>query len=160
MRRFDIARASRPVRKTRAAAMRLAFLTFVFGLPAAALAQPSNAADKLTEVNVRVRTAHYALSGTVSDKTLQQYGQALEFIYREYAAGFSEVLSDEPASVTPPETPKKKPASGRAASKQRSAARAAPEPRPYAGSDAAAPTQDQDGDAALFPVLVFGTDEE
>ena len=46
----------------------------------------------LKDLNVRHRTAHYALAGTVSEAKLRDYGQALELAYREYAKGFGELL--------------------------------------------------------------------
>ena len=46
----------------------------------------------LTNLNERHKTAHYVLAGTVSDAKLKDYGQALEFVYREYAKGFGDLL--------------------------------------------------------------------
>lgn len=46
----------------------------------------------LQSLNVRITTEHYELAGTVSDEKLDRYGQALEFIHREYAHGFSELI--------------------------------------------------------------------
>ncbi len=46
----------------------------------------------LSNLNERHKTAHYVLAGTVSDAKLKHYGQALEFVYREYAKGFGDLL--------------------------------------------------------------------
>lgn len=47
----------------------------------------------LAKLNVRQRTEHYALAGTVSDARLAEYGRCLEYIYKEYAKGFSDLLA-------------------------------------------------------------------
>jgi hypothetical protein len=143
--------------KARCAVLGPALLMVAFALPERGMAQTDRAADKLEELNVRVRTTHYALAGTVSDKTLQQYGDALEFIYREYAAGFSEVLGEEPATKAPAETPKKKPAGRRASRKEAKNSEVPADPPPKADD---AQKEGQDDDAERFRVLVFSTDEE
>ena len=51
--------------------------------------------EKLKTLNVRHETKHYRLAGTVTDERMQMYGQALEYIHREYARGFASVLKDE-----------------------------------------------------------------
>ncbi len=51
--------------------------------------------DRLAQLNVRERTDHYVLAGTVPDKRLEAFGRALEFIHREYSKGFSKLLSAE-----------------------------------------------------------------
>jgi len=47
----------------------------------------------LQGLHIRHTTAHYAMAGTISDAKLAQYGEALEFIHREYAKGFGELLA-------------------------------------------------------------------
>ena len=42
--------------------------------------------------NMRHKTQHYALAGTVSDAKLKDFGQVLEYIHRAYARGFSELI--------------------------------------------------------------------
>ncbi|MEW6250170.1 MAG: hypothetical protein AB1716_05955, partial [Planctomycetota bacterium] len=83
------------------------------GVPCATGQSPL--ADKLKEANIRVRTEHYALAGTVTPARLQEYGRLLEYIHREYSAGFAEVLADpnsaDPNSAAPaPESPARPPA--------------------------------------------------
>ncbi len=51
----------------------------------------------LKNLNVRYTTEHYALAGTAADAKLQHYGEALEYVYREYATGFSELLEKQDA---------------------------------------------------------------
>jgi len=58
----------------------------------AANAQDRDLFADLKDLNVRHTTPHYALAGTVTDARLREYGQALELAYREYAAGFGELL--------------------------------------------------------------------
>lgn len=66
--------------------------------PKSALAQKANLRADLDNLNVRHQTEHYAMAGTVSDARLQDYGQCLEFIYKEYATGFAELTSNEAAA--------------------------------------------------------------
>ena len=63
--------------------------------PAACLAQQGALHEKMKDLNVRMQTDHYVLAGTVTNDRFQVYGDALEYIYREYEKGFSEVLKDE-----------------------------------------------------------------
>lgn len=114
-------------------------------LPGVCFAQKGRLKAKLGELNVRVRTEHYELAGTVSDRVLQEYGQMLESIYREYAAGFSELVGSAPA-------PEPKPRRGKKAATQ--AAPGAGEPKES--------EQSQTGPEAerRFRVLVFGTEVE
>src|SRR5262245_22546399 len=65
-----------------------AVLLVLSGL-SAARAQPAAPADS---INVRLRTEHYAIAGSVSDERLRDYGRALEFIYAEYEKGFAKLL--------------------------------------------------------------------
>jgi hypothetical protein len=88
-------------------------------------------ARDLAELNVRVRTPHYAIAGTASEKALREYGGYLEAVYAEYARGFGELLQDLP---------------GRS-NRQRMAAR---RPGPRRGADL---------DAERFQVIVFAEEE-
>lgn len=133
----------------------VAFVLFLFSVEA--WAQAGHLGAQLENLNVRTRTPHYALAGTVSDKTLQQYGQALEFIYREYAAGFGELVKSE-APASQPQTSTKKPA-GKAGQGRKSRPQGQTEP-PQDPNDGPAQTLDQDDPAGRFRVLIFGTDEE
>ncbi len=60
-----------------------------------ATAQTGDLATDVTQLNIRHKTEHYALAGTASDARLKEYGRVLEYIYKEYARGFSELLSAE-----------------------------------------------------------------
>lgn len=51
----------------------------------------------VNNLNIRHRTPHYALAGTASDARLEEYGRCLEYIYREYADGFTELIEETPA---------------------------------------------------------------
>lgn len=126
-----------------------------FLTPADAQAQAGGLGARLKDLNVRVRTPHYALAGTVSEKTLQEYGKALEFIYREYAAGFAELVKNEPASAAEPNTPRKKAATPARKNQPKGAAAQPEDP-----NNAPVETLDQDDPAKRFRVLIFGTDEE
>lgn len=59
-----------------------------------ALAGSRDLRADLKGLNVRLKTEHYALAGTVTDGRLADFGAALEFIHAEYAAGFSELLAE------------------------------------------------------------------
>ena len=65
--------------------LRLRCLTGVAVLCAVAVAwsQTRDLRGDLQNLNVRHRTGHYALAGTVSDARLAEYGKYLEYIYRE-----------------------------------------------------------------------------
>lgn len=98
------ARAKPRCRNGRSLALGLSLTCARSALTAAALlvaqvpatrAQPGRLASRLEDLNVRVETEHYALAGTVSESTLEEYGQALEFIYREYARGFDSLLKEK-----------------------------------------------------------------
>jgi len=67
--------------------------------------QRSELTARLEQLNVRVETEHYVLAGTVSDLILEQCGQQLESIHREYAALFDQVLADEKKSAGGTEQP-------------------------------------------------------
>jgi hypothetical protein len=107
-------------------------------LPSVGFAQQGRLKAKLEGLNVRVRTEHYELAGTVSDRVLQEYGQMLEAIYGEYAAGYSELVGPPPAPK-----PKPRPRRGKQAHTQ-------PAPPPANAPETARP----------FRVLVFGTELE
>jgi len=120
--------------------------------PPACLAQRGNLAEKLKELNVRLETDHYVLAGTVTDSRLELYGQALEYIHREYRKGFSEVLKSQEK-----EDHKSGKSKGRDRSRQsrrrssRRAGRAADEePR----------TMDQEDEQGRFPVIIFNNRQE
>lgn len=58
-------------------------------------AQSGKLADKLESLNIRHRTEHYVLSGTVRQERLEEYGRALEYIHREYRRGFASLMDQE-----------------------------------------------------------------
>lgn len=68
---------------------------FVTGVATSAYGQHRDLRSDLKEFNVRHTTEHYALAGTVSDTKLAHYGEALEYVYREYARGFGELLDSQ-----------------------------------------------------------------
>ena len=65
-----------------------------FLMTATAWPQTGNLREDLRRLQIRHRTEHYAISGTVSDERLAEYGRCLEYIYHEYATGFAELLQD------------------------------------------------------------------
>ena len=67
--------------------------------PGGAEAQTGDLKTDLGDLNIRHRTKHYALAGTVTEDRLVEYGRCLEYIHEEYATGFAELLgrpSDQP----------------------------------------------------------------
>jgi len=109
----------------------MSLLVFAAALPGVCCAQKNALRAKLDQLNIRVRTEHYELAGTVSDRVLQEYGQMLETVYREYAAGFSELIGPPPAPQ--PKSPRGK--------------KAQTQPVPSAAE-------------RPFRVLIFGTESE
>ncbi len=63
--------------------------------PSNVLAQNANLHADIGNLIVRHQTEHYAIAGTISEARLLDYGQCLEFIYREYATGFAELTSND-----------------------------------------------------------------
>lgn len=74
-------------------------LVFLFSLPSASSAQTKIGEPAL---NVRLKTKHYALGGTVSEARLREYGRLLEFIYSEYEKGFDILLAETESKSTAP----------------------------------------------------------
>lgn len=64
-------------------------------LAPATLAVADDFDQKLEQLNVRLRTEHYVLAGTVDDARIQIFGRALEYIHREYARGFEGLLAED-----------------------------------------------------------------
>ncbi len=58
----------------------------------AACAQAGRLAEDLEDLQIRHHTTHYDIAGTVSDDRLQELGRCLEYIYTEYAKGFSGIF--------------------------------------------------------------------
>ena len=63
-------------------------------------AQTGDLEVDLADLNIRHRTEHYALAGTVTEDRLVEYGRCLEYIHKEYATGFAELL-ERPADQAP-----------------------------------------------------------
>lgn len=141
----------RPHRPLAAAGIVLAAagLAWFWTPPERASGQVNELNDKLRELNVRHVTPHYVLAGTVSDARLKEYGQTLEYIYKEYAVGFSELVKKREKSA-PASRPSGKPSS---TAKPRKSADAG-------GASGAAQGKtsivDED-EAGRFPVIVFAT---
>jgi hypothetical protein len=68
------------------------------------LAQKADLGADMGALNVRHQTEHYAIAGTISDARLMEYGRCLEFIYREYATGFTRLASSPPSNDRSKET--------------------------------------------------------
>lgn len=65
-----------------------------------ALGQSRDLHSDVDQFNIRHKTDHYALAGTVSNAKLKDFGQVLEYIHRAYTRGFNELIK---------QTDKKKP---------------------------------------------------
>ena len=61
--------------------------------PGVTPAQTGDLKTDLGGLNIRHRTEHYAIAGTVTDDRLVEYGRCLEYIYKEYATGFTGSVS-------------------------------------------------------------------
>lgn len=122
-------------------------------LAPAAFAQFTNLKDKLKELNVRVTTDHYILAGTVTDERLQIYANALEYIYREYETGFSELLEDQG------EEPRK---SSRQKSRRSKSSRGRSRSSARGGQVESDPTRtmDQEDEQNRFPVIIFNNRQQ
>jgi len=77
-------------------------LIFVYWCLAGSLVwgQTRDLREDLHDLNVRHRTAHYALAGTVSDEQLQEFGRCLEYIHAEYVRGFAGLLQETRAGAS------------------------------------------------------------
>ena len=61
--------------------------------PALLCAQSRDLHADLSKLNIRRETRHYAIAGTVSDRRMEKFATALEFIHRAYAEGFEGLLN-------------------------------------------------------------------
>jgi len=122
----------------------MSWLSAQAGVPA----ERADLRNDLTKLNVRQRTEHYALAGTVSDVRLAEYGRCLEYIYKEYAKGFSDLL----ATALP--------------AKSGESPRAGEEPPVHLGAPKVTPQAKQaevtslSEEESLFPVIVYAKDDE
>ncbi len=127
-----------------------ALLILLFSLPAVSTAQ-----NKLGEkgLNVRLKTKHYALGGTVSEARLREYGRLLEFIYSEYEKGF-EVLLNESDSKSSTSTKTNRAGSSEKpeAPKAKGTARKPNSDKP---TDKVNPREDESEIGERFPVAIF-----
>ena len=131
------------------------------------LAKPASLSDDLDKLNVRHRTEHYAIAGTITDPRLAEYGRCLEYIYKEYAKGFSELLAAAPSvnAGVLPRPPDKTPNR-----RQSSKGNVGSTPRQNPNTERRAPEEgvpaiiaqvSSPGDAdTRFPVIVFAKEEE
>jgi len=146
---------ARPAARRRKELAACLALLVVAAVVAPAAAQRQVLARKLENLNVRLTTEHYRLAGTVSDERLAMYGQALEYIYREYERGFKSVLKDYEKRQRAAERKRSKAADRgkakgrRGAGKGGKSRRAAGTTESPGGSMADADEQDR------FPVIVF-----
>jgi len=75
---------------------------FVFlAVPIRARQPAGNIFEDLPKLNVRLETEHYALAGTISDARMAEYGRCLEYIHREYADGFANLLKQHQDGQAP-----------------------------------------------------------
>jgi hypothetical protein len=118
----------------------------ILALPVVHAQRAANPADS---INVRLKTEHYAIAGSVSDERLREYGRALEYIYAEYDKGFAKLLDmpDQSAksksSSDKSRTPAGKSGAGRSSSRK-------PADPPGSG----------DSDDDLFSVVIFSNTKE
>ncbi len=128
----------------------LSLVLFAGVLAPAAHAQFGDLKDKLKELNVRLTTDHYVLAGTVTDERLELYAQALEYVYREYQAGFSELLEDQQKEARKSgkgKSGRSKSSRGAGRSSRRGRSDESPEAR----------TMDQEYEQDRFPVIIFNS---
>ena len=145
-------RAQRPLGLLLAPAT--AALLCFFATPAVCRAQSGDLRDQLKNLNVRHGSDHYILAGTVSDSRLDMYGNALEYIYREYKKGFTEVLKDR-------EKADRK--AGKTKKTNRNKSKRSRNGRSSSGNtnqDIETRTMDQDDELERFPVIVFNNRQE
>ena len=75
-------------------------LTALLAINISAVENPKrNLQGDLKKLNVRLNTEHYALAGTINDAKLGNYGEALEYVYREYATGFGGLFDQQDVEV-------------------------------------------------------------
>jgi len=105
---------------------------------------------KIEDLRIRHRTEHYALAGTIDQKKLEEYGRALEYIYKEYVKGFDKLLKEEK---------KEKGGQGtaRPAAKKPPASKARPGKK---GEEESSTEEDEEGDKDRFRVIFFRNSDE
>ncbi|HEY3246135.1 MAG TPA: hypothetical protein VGM03_22555 [Phycisphaerae bacterium] len=119
------------------------------------LADPPDLSADLSNLNIRHRTEHYALAGTAKQERLTDYGRCLEYIYKEYAKGFTELLTkpgEKPAQKTPDKSSADKSAKKAA---RPAAAETQPASAPADGDDITKDSKDH-----RFKVIIFATDAQ
>ncbi len=84
----------------------VAFWLPVFLAPATLAAQTGDLKKDVRDLDIRHRTEHYEIAGTVSQDRLEEYGRCLEYIHAEYARGFEELIGGKDVG-THPESPSK-----------------------------------------------------
>lgn len=123
--------------------------------PSTAYAQRSG--TPADSINVRLKTEHYAIAGSVSDERLRDYGRALEFIYSEYEKGFAKLLdSPDKSAKTKPASEKSRPPGGKPGSARSSSRKSADDDKKAPD----APDASGDSDDDLFPVVIFSNTKE
>lgn len=133
--------------------------------PAFAFAQLGDLQSDLAKLNVRHRTEHYAIAGTASDARLAEYGRCLEYIYHEYANGFSELLATRQTKQTQTSPSREKIPKQKAGEKDKPST-ASGESKNDGENDLDAKTDQQSGirlpgeDGKRFPVIVYGKPDE
>ena len=120
-------------------------------------AQQADLSEKLKDLNVRVQTEHYVLAGTINDARLDLYGQALEYIYREYTVGFSKLIEQSDGKKKTDGSKKKKSRHSRRNRKSRD------EPSQHGATQSAdeqSRSIGQDDEQRRFRVIVFAQRRE
>lgn len=117
--------------------------------------QTRNIRDDVARLSIRHRTEHYAISGTVSDARLAEYGRLLEYIHKEYADGFAELL-DGNRHGTDQRQDKRSGQRGSGRSRSGRSPRGGSEDR----DDRGAAKKATDGDEHRFRVVIFARKAE
>ncbi len=94
-------------------------------------------ARDLDDLEIRHRTAHYAMAGTVDERPLREYGRCLEYVHTEYARGFAKLLKEKPRRGRRTRTP-----------------------QPADSESEPGEKEKRDPDADRFRVIIFATQQE
>ncbi len=120
--------------------------------------------EKLKQLRIRHTTANYELAGTITQPRLEHFGEALEFIHREYSAGFDRLLGSAGGAGSAEGGASGPAANGPTRQGGRAPTPRRPPTRPMPGGarpDGASQDADPDGEATgRHRVILFATADE
>ena len=136
-----------------------ALVLAVWFVPTPCRAQTGDLHEDLKNLNVRLKTDHYILAGTVTDSRLEIYANALEYINKEYRKMFSEVLKEQDKQTAATKG-KKSDSKSKTKTRDKAKDKAKDKQRQQEQDDSENKTMDQLENEKRFPVIVFNNKQE